>query len=85
MTATSGGPATGAWTPHHREGRIAPVQEKEHDRPASLDHPRAPRRPRGVPYFENIADNHSVKLSQTDDAVIDESVAALTAIFEEAN
>lgn len=39
----------------------------------------------GVPYFENIADNHSVKLSQADDAVIDESVAALTAIYEEAN
>ena len=29
---------TGPWTPHHREGRLAPVQEKEHDRPASLDH-----------------------------------------------
>ena len=43
---------TEAWTPHHREGRLAPVQEKEHDRPASLDHPRAPRRPRGIPYFE---------------------------------
>ena len=39
----------------------------------------------GVPYFENLADNHSVKLSQADDAVIDESVAALTAIYEEAN
>ena len=55
MTATSGGPAAGAWSPHHREGRIAPVQENEHDRPASLDHPRAPRRPRGVPYFEKYA------------------------------
>ena len=44
-----------AWTPHHRDGRIAPVQEKEHDRPASLDHPRAPRRPRGIPYFEKYA------------------------------
>ena len=44
-----------AWTPHHREGRIAPVREKEHDRPASLDHPRAPRRPRGIPYFEKYA------------------------------
>ena len=43
------------WTPHHREGRIAPVQQKEHDRPASLDHPRAPRRPRGIPYFEKYA------------------------------
>jgi len=46
---------TEAWTPHHREGRLAPVQEKEHDRPASLDHPRAPRRPRGIPYFEKYA------------------------------
>jgi succinate dehydrogenase membrane anchor subunit len=43
------------WTPHHREGRIAPVLEKEHDRPAALDHPRAPRRPRGIPYFEKYA------------------------------
>ncbi len=34
---------------------MAPVQEKEHDRPASLDHPRAPRRPRGIPYFEKYA------------------------------
>ena len=46
---------TDAWTPHHKEGRIAPVQEKEHDRPASLDHPRAPRKPRGIPYFEKYA------------------------------
>ena len=43
------------WSPHHREGRVAPVAEKEHDRPASLDHPRAPRRPRGIPYFEKYA------------------------------
>jgi len=43
------------WSPHHREGRIAAVAEKEHDRPASLDHPRAPRRPRGIPYFEKYA------------------------------
>ncbi len=43
------------WSPHHREGRIATVAEKEHDRPASLDHPRAPRRPRGIPYFEKYA------------------------------
>ena len=48
-------PMSTPWTPHHREGRIAPVQEKEHDRPASLDHPRAPRRPRGIPYFEKYA------------------------------
>ena len=48
-------PVSAPWTPHHREGRLAPVQEKEHDRPASLDHPRAPRRPRGIPYFEKYA------------------------------
>ncbi|MGH8964969.1 MAG: succinate dehydrogenase hydrophobic membrane anchor subunit [Actinomycetes bacterium] len=29
--------------------------EREHDRPAALDHPRAPRRPRGIPYFEKYA------------------------------
>lgn len=39
----------------------------------------------GIPYFENIADNHSVKLSQADNAVIDESVAALSAIYEGGN
>ncbi len=39
----------------------------------------------GIPYFENIADNHSVKLCQADNAVIDESVAALQAIYEEVN
>jgi succinate dehydrogenase / fumarate reductase, membrane anchor subunit len=55
MTGPSGGSAGGSWTPHHREDRIAPVQEREHDRPASLDHPRAPRRPRGIPYFEKYA------------------------------
>ena len=55
MTEASGGAAGVPWTPHHREGRLAPVQEKEHDRPASLDHPRAPRRPRGNPYFEKYA------------------------------
>ena len=46
---------TTEWTPHHREDRIAPVMEKEFDRPASLDHPRAPRKPRGIPYFEKYA------------------------------
>ena len=55
MSGPSGGPSGASWTPHHREGRIAPVMEKEHDRPASLDHPRAPRRPRGIPYFEKYA------------------------------
>jgi succinate dehydrogenase / fumarate reductase membrane anchor subunit len=49
------GEVKAAWTPHHREGRAAPVLEKEYDRPASLDHPRAPRRPRGIPYFEKYA------------------------------
>lgn len=38
-----------------RLGRLAPVMEREHDRPAALDHPRAPRRPRGIPYFEKYA------------------------------
>jgi succinate dehydrogenase / fumarate reductase, membrane anchor subunit len=55
VTGPAGGSAGGSWTPHHREGRLAPVQEREHDRPASLDHPRAPRRPRGIPYFEKYA------------------------------
>ena len=34
---------------------MAPVMQKEHDRPAALDHPRAPRKPRGIPYFEKYA------------------------------
>ena len=55
VSAPAGGSAGVPWTPHHREGRVAPVLEKEHDRPAGLDHPRAPRRPRGVPYFEKYA------------------------------
>ena len=38
-----------------RGGRPAPVMEREHDRPAALDHPRAPRRARGIPYFEKYA------------------------------
>ena len=38
-----------------RLGRPAPVMEREHNRPAALDHPRAPRRPRGIPYFEKYA------------------------------
>ena len=42
------------WSPHHREGRLAPVAEKEHDRPASLDHPRAPRRPEGHPLLREV-------------------------------
>lgn len=54
MSAPASG-SSGAWTPHHREGRVAPVMQKEHDRPAGLDHPRAPRRPRGIPYFEKYA------------------------------
>ena len=38
-----------------RLGRPAPVLETEHDRPAALDNPRAPRKPRGIPYFEKYA------------------------------
>jgi len=40
------------------EGRLgppAPVRERAHDRPASLDNPRAPRRPNAMPHFEKYA------------------------------
>ena len=40
------------------EGRLgppAPVLEREHDRPASLDNPRSPRRRPGLPNFEKYA------------------------------
>jgi succinate dehydrogenase / fumarate reductase membrane anchor subunit len=40
------------------EGRLglpAPVRERAHDRPASLDNPRAPRRPNAMPNFEKYA------------------------------
>ena len=45
MTATSEG----------RLGPPAPVRERAHDRPASLDNPRAPRRPNAMPNFEKYA------------------------------
>ena len=36
-------------------GQIAPVQQRSHDRPASLDNPRSPRRRAGIPNFEKFA------------------------------
>ena len=36
-------------------GQTAPVQQRSHDRPASLDNPRAPRRRAGMPNFEKYA------------------------------
>ena len=45
MTATSEG----------RLGPPSPVRERAHDRPASLDNPRAPRRPNAMPNFEKYA------------------------------
>ena len=33
----------------------APILERDHDRPASLDNPRAPRADRGMPNFEKYA------------------------------
>lgn len=38
--------------PESRLGPPAPVLERNHDRPASLDNPRAPRRRNGMPNFE---------------------------------
>ena len=43
-----------------RGGRPAPIMEREYDRPAALDHPRAPRRPRGIPYFEKYFVEHEL-------------------------
>lgn len=40
------------------EGRLgppAPILERDHDRPASLDNPRSPRRRPGLPNFEKYA------------------------------
>ena len=45
MTATSEG----------RLGPPAPILERAHDRPASLDNPRSPRRPNAMPNFEKYA------------------------------
>ncbi len=50
-----GGAAGGAWTPHHKEGRIAPVMEKEHDRPAEPGSSPRAAAPRGMPNFEKYA------------------------------
>src|SRR6202012_956837 len=36
-------------------GQIAPVRQRSHDRPASLDNPRSPRRRAGMPNFEKYA------------------------------
>jgi succinate dehydrogenase / fumarate reductase membrane anchor subunit len=38
--------------PESRLGPPAPILERNHDRPASLDNPRAPRRRAGMPNFE---------------------------------
>ena len=38
--------------PESRLGPPAPILERNHDRPASLDNPRAPRRRGGMPNFE---------------------------------
>ena len=36
-------------------GQVAPVRQRNHDRPASLDNPRSPRRRAGMPNFEKYA------------------------------
>jgi succinate dehydrogenase / fumarate reductase membrane anchor subunit len=36
-------------------GQIAPVRQRSHDRPASLDNPRSRRRRPGIPNFEKFA------------------------------
>lgn len=36
-------------------GEVAPVRQRSHDRPASLDNPRSPRRRAGIPNFEKFA------------------------------
>lgn len=36
-------------------GRLAPIMERDYDRPAALDNPRAPRRASGTPNFEKYA------------------------------
>lgn len=41
--------------PENRLGPPAPILERNHDRPASLDNPRAPRRRGGMPNFEKYA------------------------------
>ncbi|MCI4676881.1 succinate dehydrogenase hydrophobic membrane anchor subunit [Candidatus Mycolicibacterium alkanivorans] len=41
--------------PESRLGPPAPILERNHDRPASLDNPRAPRHRAGMPNFEKYA------------------------------
>ncbi len=36
-------------------GEVAPVLQRSHDRPPSLDNPRFPRRCAGIPNFEKFA------------------------------
>ena len=36
-------------------GQTAPVKQRFHDRPASLDNPRSPRRRAGIPNFEKFS------------------------------
>ncbi|HTZ15996.1 MAG TPA: succinate dehydrogenase hydrophobic membrane anchor subunit [Mycobacterium sp.] len=38
-----------------RDSDVAPIRQRSHDRPASLDNPRAPRRRAGMPNFEKFA------------------------------
>ena len=38
-----------------RSGPEAPIRERDHDRPASLDNPRSPRSRTGIPNFEKYA------------------------------
>jgi len=38
-----------------RLGPLAPVRERDHDRPSSLDNPRSPRRNSAMPNFEKYA------------------------------
>ena len=38
-----------------RHGPEAPIRERDHDRPASLDNPRSPRKHTGMPNFEKYA------------------------------
>lgn len=48
-------PQTGSHTSVRASGRPAPVMERNYDRPAALDNPRAPRRGSGMPNFEKYA------------------------------
>ncbi|AMW21204.1 MULTISPECIES: succinate dehydrogenase hydrophobic membrane anchor subunit [Mycobacteroides] len=48
-------PQTGPNASARASGRLAPVMERNYDRPAALDNPRAPRRASGMPNFEKYA------------------------------